>query len=180
MVYILLGKGFEEIEAVTCCDILRRGGVPVRFAAVRDEKAVCGAHGISIATDINAAAIVCKKSDVLIVPGGMGGVNSIKSDKSAMSLLKKAADFDCCMAAICAGPSVLSSLGITDDKTITCYPGCEGMMGKAICKTTHSTYIDGNLITGRAPGSAIDFGLALLACLVDSETVESVRRGLVY
>jgi 4-methyl-5(b-hydroxyethyl)-thiazole monophosphate biosynthesis len=180
MIYILLGKGFEEIEAVTCCDILRRGGVPVCFAAVGDEESVCGAHGISIAAEAAAGNISPEKNSVFVVPGGMGGVNSIKSDKTAMSLLKKAADTGCFMAAICAGPAVLSALGITDDKTITCYPGCEDMMGKAICKTTHSTYIDGNLITGRAPGSAIDFALALLARLVGSETAESVRRGLVY
>ncbi|NCC67458.1 MAG: DJ-1/PfpI family protein [Clostridia bacterium] len=180
MVYILLGKGFEEIEAVTCCDILRRGGVPVCFAAVGDEKTVCGAHGISIAAEASANSILPEKNNVFVVPGGMGGINAIKSDISAMSLLKKAADAGCCMAAICAGPAVLSALGITDEKTITCYPGCEDMMGSATCKTTHSTYIDGNLITGRAPGSAIDFGLALLARLADSETAENVRRGLVY
>lgn len=180
MVYILLGKGFEEIEAISPCDILRRGGVDVSFAAIGEEKTVTGAHGISISADVNAADIVCKKGDVFVVPGGMGGVNSIKSDQSTMSLLKKAADCGCCMAAICAGPSVLSVLGITDDKAITCYPGNEKNMGKAVCKTTHSTYIDGNLITGRAPGSALDFGLAILAHLAGSDTAERVRRDLVY
>ena len=180
MIYILLGKGFEEIEAISPCDILRRGGVSVSFACVGSEKTVIGAHNITISADVNVADIVCDKGDVFVIPGGMGGVNSIKADSSAMSLLKKAADCGCFMAAICAGPSVLSDLGITDDKAITCYPGNESIMGKAVCKTTHSTYIDGNLITGRAPGSAIDFALAILAHVAGSDTAERVRRDLVY
>lgn len=180
MVYIFLGKGFEETEAVAPCDILRRGEVGVQYAFAGGDRVVEGAHGISITADVCAADIVPQKSDVFVVPGGMGGVSSIQSDKKAMAVLAKAAKLGCTMAAICAGPSVYAELGITDGKTITCYPGCEDMMGKAVCKTSFSTYADGNVITGRAPGAAYDFGLALLAHIAGGDAAEKVRRGLVY
>ena len=180
MVYIILGKGFEEIEAIAPCDILRRGGVPVSFAGVESGKIVEGAHGISVATDIAVSDISPAKEDCFVIPGGMGGVNSIKADKTAMSLIKKAADIGCNLAAICAGPSVLASLGILEGRHITCYPGCEDMMGGAVCKTTHPSFADGNLITGRAPAAALDFGLALLAHLAGGDITEEVRRSLVY
>lgn len=180
MVYILLGKGFEEIEAVAPCDILRRGGVAVHYAAVGASRTVEGAHGITITAELSADSISPEKGDIFVVPGGMGGVDSIKADKEAMALLEKAAACGCDLAAICAGPSVLADLSLLDGKQITCYPGCENMMGKALCSTELSTNKDGSIITARAPGSAIDFGLALLSHIAGKQAADRVRRELVY
>jgi len=180
MVYIVLGKGFEEIEAISPCDILRRGGVPVSFTAVGNEKAVVGAHGISVNADVLVCDVSATAGDTVVIPGGMGGVNSIKSDKTAMDFIDRAAKSGSDLAAICAGPSVLAQLGLIDGKEITCYPGNEKMMGKAHCNCEKSTVSDGTLITGRAPGAAMDFGLALLARLKGEETSEKIRMGLVY
>lgn len=180
MVYILLGKGFEEIEAVAPCDILRRGSVSVSYAAVGGSMTVEGSHGITVTADVSASSIHPQKDDVFVVPGGMGGVNSIKADRAAMALIENAANRGCDLAAICAGPSVLSALELLNGKKITCYPGCEGMMEKALCNTELSTSMDGNIITGRAPGSAIDFGLALLSHIAGKQTAEKVRGELVY
>lgn len=180
MVYIILGKGFEEIEAVSPCDILRRGGVSVKFAGVGSGNNIEGAHGIAVSVDIAASDISPAKGDCFLIPGGMGGVKSIKANGDTMAMLKKAAETGCDLAAICAGPSVLADLGLLKGRQITCYPGCEDIMDGAICKTTFSTFADGSIITGRAPGAALDFGLALLAHIAGGDAAEEVRRGLVY
>jgi 4-methyl-5(b-hydroxyethyl)-thiazole monophosphate biosynthesis len=180
MVYILLGEGFEEIEAIAPCDILRRGGVETRLAAVGGGRAVCGAHGVVLETDVSVSEITPQEGDMLVIPGGMGGVNSIKADGGAMALLQKAAESGALLSAICAGPSVLAAAGLLDGKRITCYPGTEALMGGAVCETDKAVVLDGTLTTGRAPGSAIDFGLALLSRIQGAEAAESVKKALVY
>lgn len=179
MVYIILGEGFEEIEAVAPCDILRRGGVSVSFAAVGEQKAVTGSRGISLLADILASEIVPSADDTFVIPGGMGGVTSIKSNMAAMKLIATAAKSGASLAAICAGPSVLAQLGLLKGRHITCYPGCEDMMDGAICDASSPTLVDGTLITGRAAGSAIEFGLKLLSNLKGEETADRTRKMLV-
>ena len=180
MVFIILGKGFEELEALSPCDILRRGGVSVAFAAVGTEKAVAGSHGITVSAELLTTEISPSADDTFVIPGGMGGVNSIKADSKTMKLIKTAADIGAGLAAICAGPSVLAELGITDGKHITCYPGCEKMMRAAICDSSKAVVSDGSLITGRSVGSAIDFSLALLSQIKGKNISDKVRTELVY
>lgn len=180
MVYILLGRGFEEIEAVSPCDILRRGGVDVEFLAVGDDKSVVGSHGISVNADALVYGASASEDDTIVIPGGMGGVDSIKAHKTAMDFIFSASKSGAKLAAICAGPSVLAELGLIDGKEITCYPGTQGIMGKAHCNCENSTFADGDLITGRAPGAAIDFGLKLLSQLKGEETSNKIRMELVY
>lgn len=179
MVYIILGEGFEEIEAVTPCDILRRGGVSVSFAAVGAQKSVNGSHGIAILADVLVSDILPSSEDTFVIPGGMGGVNSITSDVITMKLIEAAANQRASLAAICAGPSVLAQLGLLKGRHITCYPGCEDMMDGAICDASSPTLVDGTLITGRAAGSAIEFGLKLLSNLKGEETADRTRKMLV-
>lgn len=180
MVYIILGEGFEEIEAVTPCDILRRGGVSVQFAAVGEQKILTGSHGIAILADVLASEITPTANDTFVIPGGMGGVNSIKSNTNTLKLIEIAAKTGASLAAICAGPSVLAQLRLIDKKHITCYPGSEYLMGGAICEADKPIISDGGLITGRAPGSAIDFGLELLSQLKGEELANRIRTELVY
>lgn len=180
MVYVILGEGFEEIEAVSPCDILRRGSVHVSFAAVGAQKTVTGAHGIALTAETLASALSPAAEDVILIPGGMGGVNSILADEQTMSMLSRAAAAGAGFAAICAGPAVLAKLGLLDGRQITCYPGTEHLMGKALCDTAKQTHSEPGLITGRAPGSALDFGLALLAQLKGTEQAEKIKTELVY
>lgn len=179
MIYILLGTGFEEIEAVSAGDILRRGGVETRYAAAGSEKTVAGAHGILITADLLAKDIVPAQEDRVVIPGGMGGVESITSDPQTMDLIASFAQKGAGLSAICAGPSVLAGLGLLDGREITCYPGCEDMMAKALCDASLPVRKDGSIITGRSPGAAVEFGLALLEDAVGAETAEKVRFGLV-
>ena len=180
MVYILLGEGFEEIEAVAPCDVLRRGGASVRFAAVGTHKTVPGSHGITILADALVSEISPTKDDMLVIPGGMEGVRSISSDQTTMELIAKAAKDGAFLAAICAGPSVLAALGLTDGKRITCFPGCEDLMGTAICETAHATMTESGLITGRSAGSAIDFGLELLKHIKGGDASKRIRTEIIY
>ena len=179
MVYILLGKGFEEMEAVAPGDVLRRGGVPLRYLGVGG-KEVSGAHGITICADaVLDESMPVSPEDVFVIPGGMGGVESLEASKAVSAVLQRAAETGAQLAAICAGPRVLAGLGLVKDRRITCYPGCESMMTGAKPDASQSVCYDG-VLTGRAPGSAIDFGLALLELLRGKEAAASVRADLVY
>lgn len=179
MIYIILGAGFEEIEATAPCDILRRGGVEAAFAAVGGDRTVEGAHGIRLTADFLISEISPSAGDRLVIPGGLGGVNSIKASTETMELISSAVDKGAEISAICAGPSVLAALGLLEGKRITCFPGCEPMMAGALCDSSLPTRKDGGLITGRSPGAALEFGLALLEEAAGKQAAQKVRESLV-
>lgn len=177
MVYILLGNGFEEVEALAPCDILRRGGVEVRTAGIGGN-IVTGGHNISVTADIAVEDICHDDLEMIVLPGGLGGVKSIRESKPAMDAVQTAWKDGKYVAAICAAPTVLASLGITDGKKATCYPGMEGEMGMANMVSTPVT-VDGKVICGQAAGAAMEFGFALLRALKGDETAQKVRSGMV-
>lgn len=179
MIYIILGTGFEEIEAIAPCDILRRGGAEVCFAAVGGERTVAGAHGITVTAEMLLSEISPSEGDRIVIPGGMGGVNSIAGSADAMELISASAKRGAEISAICAGPSILASLGLLEGKNITCYPGCEDMMAGASCYTAKPVCKDGGIITSRSPGSAVEFGLALLEDAKGAAAAREVRADLV-
>ena len=161
MVYILLGTGFEEIEALTPVDLLRRAGVEVKTVGLNG-KTVYGGHAIGVQCDITIDELDASDARMIVLPGGLGGVASVRASKSAMNALQFAWENGKFVAAICAGPTVLADLGITDGKNATCYPGCEGGMGSAVVAENAATVRDGNLITGTSAGCAIPFALTLI------------------
>ncbi|MBR4863489.1 MAG: DJ-1/PfpI family protein [Oscillospiraceae bacterium] len=130
MIYMLLGTGFEETEAITPLDLLRRAGVNVLTVGVNG-KIIQGAHNIGVEADIEIGEMDLSRMEGIILPGGLGGVTSVRASEQAMNALKFAHDNNKLVAAICAGPTVLADLHITDNKNTTCYPGCEGGMGNA-------------------------------------------------
>ena len=166
MVYILLGTGFEEVEAIAPCDILRRGGVEVAFAGIGGQL-VAGSHGIAVKADVTVEDIDREKLDMIVLPGGLGGVSSMEKSAAARDVIRWAWDNGKLVAAICAAPTLLSQLGITEGKHCVCYPGLEHEMG-------------GRLLTGRGPGAAIDFGLMLLKVLRGEQAAQQVQTGMVY
>lgn len=178
MVYIILGTGFEDMEAVCPCDILRRGGVDVRFAGIGG-KAITGGNGITVQADCTVEELDLDAMEMIVLPGGMGGVRSILASETAMNAVRYAWQHGKYVAAICAAPTILAGLGITDGKQAVVYPGMEDQMGSALMQDTNAVR-DGNVLTGRAPGAAMDFGLLLLQTLKDAETADRVRNGLVY
>ncbi len=178
MVYVLLGTGFEEVEAITPVDLLRRAGIPVQTVGVNG-KTVFGGHHIGIQADITLDEMCLADMDMILLPGGLGGVASVRASKQAMDALCYAWDNGKFVAAICAGPTVLADLGISDGKSATCYPGCEDGMGSASIISDASCVRDGRLITGTSAGCAIPFSLMLIEALKGSDTAKRIKEQIV-
>ena len=178
MVYMLLGTGFEETEAIAPLDLLRRAGVEILTVGLNG-KTVYGSHKIGIEADIEIHEMDLTHLDMIILPGGLGGVASCRACKEAMEALKFAWDNGKFVAAICAGPTVLADLGITDGKMATCYPGCEDGMGSAIMQENAAAVQDGRLITGTSAGCAIPFGLKLIEVLKGKEEADRIAKQIV-
>lgn len=178
MVYMLLGTGFEETEAIAPLDLLRRAGVPIMTVGING-KTVYGSHGIGVEADITIEEMDLTALEMIILPGGMGGVASVRACPMAMDALRFGWENGKFVAAICAGPTVLADLGITDGKNATCFPGCEGGMGSANMIPDVPCVRDGKLITGTSAGCAIPFGLLLVEALKGAETAEAIRRQIV-
>ena len=178
MVYMLLGTGFEETEAIAPLDLLRRAGVEILTVGING-KTVSGSHKIVVEADITMGEVDLTAMDMVIIPGGLGGVASIRASQPALEALKFAWDNGKYVAAICAGPTVLADLGITDGLQATCYPGQEKNMGSAVMQDNAAVVTDGRVITGTSAGCAIAFGLALVEVLKGKETAEAVRKQIV-
>ena len=177
MVYMLLGTGFEETEAIAPLDLLRRAGINVQTVGLNG-KVIYGGHGIGVETDIEIGQIDLTDLEMVILPGGLGGVASIRGCQAAMDTVRFAWENGKYTAAICAGPTVLADLGIADGKNATCYPGCESQMGSANMVTA-AAVTDGKLITGASAGCAVPFGLALIAALKGQEEADRIARQIV-
>lgn len=177
MVYMLLGTGFEETEAVAPLDLLRRAGVEIQTVGING-KIIYGSHNIGIEADITIDQMDLNNMEMIILPGGLGGVASARACKAAMAALDYAWKNGRYVGAICAGPTVLADLGIADGKNATCFPGCEPQMGSANMVNA-AAVTDGKLITGTSAGCAIPFGLALIAALKGQEAAEKIRQQIV-
>lgn len=177
MVYMLLGTGFEETEAVAPLDLLRRAGVEVKTVGLNG-KVIYGSHKIGIETDVALQNLDPSDLEMIILPGGLGGVASISACPQALELVKAAWAQGKFVAAICAAPTILASLGLLDGKNATCYPGCEDKMaGANLVKAAAVT--DGTLITGTSAGCAIPFGLALIEALKGAEAARAIEAQIV-
>ena len=178
MVYILLGTGFEETEAIAPLDLLRRAQIPTVTVGVTG-KTVYGSHGIGIEADILLQEMDLTDLDMIVLPGGLGGVASVRASQEAMEALKFAWENNKLVAAICAGPTVLADLGITAGKNVTCYPGCESGISDATLVSNVPCVRDGNLITGTSAGCAIPFGLALISALRGDAAAQAIAAQIV-
>jgi 4-methyl-5(b-hydroxyethyl)-thiazole monophosphate biosynthesis len=181
MVYILLGTGFEEVEAIAPGDILRRAQIPMQYVGLED-RVVAGAHGIAIEADITLDQLDLTQLDMIVLPGGMGGVESVLACPAALDAIRFAAENDRFVAAICAAPTILAGMGLLEGKKATCYPGMEGQMAGAVMVPGAQAVVDGKFITGRAPGAAMEFGLTLAEQLADQAQFDAatVAQYMVY
>ena len=179
MVIMLLGAGFEESEATVPLDLLRRAGVEVSTAALAGTQ-VTGGHGITVTADLPLSQVDGEKVEMVILPGGLGGVAAISQSEQALKLIGQVYRAGGYVAAICAGPTVLASLGITDGRRAVCYPGMEGEMGQACMQPGATVAVDGNVVTGLAAGAAFDFGLKLVELLRGAAAAEEVRHAVHY
>ena len=161
MVYVLLAEGFEEVEALTPVDLLRRAGVETRLVGVTGET-VCGARGIRVVTDLSMDDIDLAQADMIVLPGGMPGTTNLYADKRVTSAVRAMYEAEKYVAAICAAPSVI--LG--------------GMEGAEAVPATCVT--DGKIITACGVGGALDFACALITALISREKADEIAFSVVY
>ena len=172
---ILLAEGFEEIEAVTPIDILRRAGMEVTIAGLGGLE-IEGNNGIKISADVELKNYH-DLPDAVIVPGGARGASNLGNSAEVAAFLKKVQTSGKIIAAICAAPAlVLARHGFLDGKTATCYPGYEKNFSAAIHFSDARIVKDGNLITSRGPGTALEFSLELVRMLVSEEVANSIQQ----
>ncbi len=175
MVYVMLAEGFEEVEALTPVDLLRRAGAQVKTVGVTG-KTVTGARGIPVAADILPEEFTPEDMEMLVLPGGMPGTKNLNASEFVHGAIRYCVENDRYLAAICAAPSIiLGGLGLLEGKRATCYPGMEdGMKGAAAMAVP--CVAEGKIITGRAAGAAMDFAVALCAAVCGGAAAEKVAR----
>lgn len=178
MVYVLLGTGFEEIEALTPVDLLRRAGVEVRTVGLNG-KIVYGGHGIGVEADIPIGELDASDAEMIVLPGGLGGVASIRGCSKALEAVKAVFDAGRYVAAICAGPTVLADLGLLTGVRATCYPGQIPNMKDAQVVENAACVTDGRIITGTSAGTAVPFALALIEALKGPDAARAIADQIV-
>lgn len=177
MVYVLLAEGFEELEALTPVDLIRRAGIEVRTVAiggVGDNK-VKGAHGIEVMADIKDTELCDRRPSAVILPGGMPGTTNLGLSDTVAITLDNALSCGSLVCAICAAPSVLGRAGYLVGKRATCFPGFEKYLEGAVI-SDERVVRDGNIITAKGAGCATEFALAIIEALTDAETADKVAR----
>jgi len=172
-VVILLAPGFEELEAVTIVDVLRRAGISVLLAGIVDPP-IAGGHGIKITSDISIDDV--KAYDALVLPGGNPGYLNLERDQRVLRLVREAYDAGKYIGAICAAPHVLGVAGIMEGATATCYPGLEIPGAQRV--EEERVVRQGKIITSQGPGTAMDFALSLVEALTTKENEREVRKAL--
>jgi len=177
--YIFFADGFEEIEALTSVDVLRRAGVNVVMVSITEDEIVRGAHNISMLADKTIDNVDFCEADLLLLPGGMPGAANLAACDELAKQLKAFAAEGKPYAAICAAPFVLGQLGLLKGKKATCYPGFEVQLEGAIV-TGAMAQQDGNVITGKGPAAAMEFALKVAALLVGKEKADEVAAGMLF
>lgn len=178
MVFLHLAQGFEEIEAVTILDVLRRGNIPVMAVSMEKEKIVRGAHGISVEADLFFDEADYAGCRMFVLPGGMPGTKNLLKNEKLMGKIKEFNRQGKYLAAICAAPMVFGEAEILTGKNATIYPGMEAYLTNAKPSADH-VVTDGNLITSRGPGTAMEFALAMVEILSGGGVAEKLRKDLV-
>jgi len=178
-VLLPLAEGFEEIEAVSLVDIMRRGGIDVDVAYLGGEfesDLVVGANGIVVQAQIDINLVSSDDYDMIVLPGGWGGTNRLAQNDKVQSLLKEFKANDKYIGAICAAPYALHVAGVLNHD-YTCYPSVEGQIRADGYTDKQKVVIDGKVMTSRGPGTAICFGLEIIRTLVGVETYEMIKGG---
>ena len=176
---ILFAPGYEEVEALTAVDLLRRADITCDIISLDGGSAVKGSHGITVGADRAFDGTDFSDYDGVILPGGLVGTQNLASDGRVLTLLREFADAGKLTAAICAAPTVLGKAGILQGKRAVCYPGMEDRLTGAVTGNG-PVVVDGTVITSRGLGTAIPFALALVEYLGTAEQAEELAGAIVY
>lgn len=176
MIYVFLAEGFEETEAIAPIDILRRSGADVKTVGV-GSRTVTSSHKITVTADLSEDELTTDGLEAVVLPGGMPGTLNLEASATVRKYLDYAAENGLVICAICAAPSILGHKGLLNGKRATCFPGFEKeLIGAKV--TDAPAVTDGNVITGKGAGAAVEFGLAISARLCGEETSMKVRKSM--
>ena len=175
-VLIPLADGFEEIEAVSIIDVLRRGGVEVVTASLGEDRNVRSAHGIQMEAEALLPDVLENEYNAIILPGGGEGTENLMKCEVLHERLRKQKADGHLVCAICAAPTVLDAIGVLEDEDVTCYPSCAPNMGRRVQNVP--VVADNLVITGQGPGSAALFALVVLANLEGDRVAHGVANGM--
>ena len=180
IVLIPLANGFEELEAVTLIDLLRRADFTVITASLTDQQQVLASRGVRIVADVRLEDVMYDDFDMMILPGGMPGATHLDEDPRIHAILKRLKQSGNAIAAICAAPLVLAHAGLLNGRTITCYP--DVLLASdwpEVILSDDAIVIDGDILTSKGPGTAMDFALTIIEYLSNKATRDKVEAGLV-
>lgn len=177
MIYIYLADGFEETEALTPADILRRAGIKTALVGVGSD-IITGSHGISVICDMTDEDVIFGDNiEAVFLPGGMPGTLNLEKSEAVQKAIDYAAENDKLLCAICAAPSILGHKGLLKGKNAICFPGFEDELEGATISDDF-VCLDGNIITAKGMGSATEFGLRIVEYFKGKETAEKIRASL--
>lgn len=176
--YLFLADGFEEIEALTPVDVLRRAGLSVKTVSIADRQAVVGAHGVPVVADVMFDEVDEQDAEMIILPGGMPGAANLDAHAGLSELIFRFAAAGKPLAAICAAPLVYGKRGLLKGKKATCYPGFENYLEGIEEYTGALVQKDGNFITAKGPGAALEFAFAIVEAFCGVETVNGLKRDM--
>lgn len=177
-VLIPLAPGFEDLEAITLIDILRRADVQVTSAGL-DKGPVRGARGTVVTPDASLNEVLEQDFDLIALPGGQPGTSNLQRDPRLKKLLARFRDQGRITAAICAAPSILADFGLLQGKRVTSYPGAIDAQRSDLSYCEDTVVVDGNVVTSRGPGTAMDFALTLVEILQGPDIRHNVEQALV-
>ena len=179
-VALFLADGFEEVEALTVVDILRRAGITCQMVSIKNnDTSVISSHNVWITADVSIGSICFDDYDMLVLPGGMPGTKNLASCSTLTDGLRSFYAYGKEIAAICAAPTILAGLGFLRGVRATCYPGMESQMDGAIL-THEAAVVSGNIITGRGVGCAIPFALKIVEHYLGASEADKISAGIVY
>lgn len=176
--YVMFADGFEEIEALTVVDVMRRAGMQVVTMSIYDAPEAIGAHGVTVVADESFDSELLEDAEWIVCPGGMPGASNLADCETLCDILKERNENDEYIAAICASPSVVfGPLGILDGRDAVCYPGMEGGMEGANL-VDEMVVVDRNIVTGKGPAAAAEFALTIAAISMGDDVANDVAAGM--
>lgn len=178
-VCLYLADGFEEIEAISVVDILRRADIEVQMVSIMGNKAVVGAHHITVIADVLFENVDYAKVDMIILPGGGRGTQNMAEHVGLHEKITKQGMDGKWIAAICAAPTILGKLGLLAGKSAACYPGCESQLTGADVSSSASVIVDGKIITSRGPGTSFAFALKIVEVLKGLELANDLKGQMI-
>lgn len=178
-VLVFFAEGFEEIEALTVIDLVRRAGIDISMVSITGSKQVTGSHGITVAMDETIFDVNFSEGQMIVLPGGMPGTRNLEANDDLMRNVDDYCSSGRYVAAICAAPTILGHRGLLVGKKACCYPGMEAQLQGAEVTKDKVTVAD-KIITSRGLGTAIPFALKIVEMLIDKDTADNLASAIVF